>query len=75
MFWNKIKKNYVSELDNFFRSFDKNRKILSAARLAEVEKHKKIFEKRDNPTEDLSKSPWKDFYGLGAKMALILSSN
>ena len=48
MFSSKIIKNYRSEFDKFFHDFDNKRTTIPKSRKAEVEKHRKIFEKRDN---------------------------
>ena len=38
----------MSEIDQFFHEFDRNRKILPESRLKEIEKSKIISDKRDN---------------------------
>lgn len=44
-----IDKTYVSEYDKFLRAFDKEHPIKSPSQQAEIEKHRRVFEKRDNP--------------------------
>ncbi|MCS5708933.1 hypothetical protein CC99x_008470 [Candidatus Berkiella cookevillensis] len=61
MFGCKLKKDYVSDFDAFFRAFDEKRTKLPPSRIKEVEKHKKIFDKRDNPAEDDAPTIWKSF--------------
>lgn len=61
MFGKKITKNHVSDFDVFFRAFDKGRKDLTPSRIQEVEKHKKIADKRDHPVEADDKILWEKF--------------
>lgn len=61
MFGKKQKKNYVSEFEKFFRAFDKNRSDLPLSRKREVEKHRKIFQKRDHVVEDNKTFIWEKF--------------
>lgn len=56
-----IDKAYISPIDRFLFEFDEDHKK-SASQLAEIKKHEKIAQKRDNvavSTED--KKIWKDF--------------
>ncbi|MBN9287481.1 MAG: hypothetical protein BGO43_01995 [Gammaproteobacteria bacterium 39-13] len=58
----KIKRTgYVSEIDQFLRDFDKNRAQFPDSRLKEIEKHKKIFAKRDGVVDETKDLIWKDF--------------
>lgn len=43
-----IKTGFVSEIDQFFHNFDKNRASLPASRLEEIRKYKVITYKRDH---------------------------
>ncbi len=45
-----IDKAYVSEYDAFLQAFDKSHPIKSASQRAEIAKHKRIAERRDNPS-------------------------
>ena len=42
---------FMTEIDQFLRNFDKDH-APSTSRIKEVEKHRKIFEKRDNPIDE-----------------------
>lgn len=55
-----IRTGYMSEIDQFLREFDKNRP-LKGSRLQEVEKHKKIFAKRDGFVEEQENLIWEKF--------------
>ena len=48
----KTDKTYVSDLDKFITKFDEENKTRSKSQMAEIEKHQKIAEKRDNPDAD-----------------------
>ncbi len=55
-------KNYVSELDKFLQQFDKDHQQQSASQQEEIDKHDKIFAKRDNPDiEDKDDNIWAGF--------------
>ena len=56
-----IKTGFQSEIDQFFHNFDKNRQTFPPARIKEVEKHKIIFDKRDNPKQEDKQELWKGF--------------
>ena len=44
----KLNKHYVSDIDKKLADFNRNQPR-SASQLAEIDKHQKIFELRDNP--------------------------
>lgn len=52
-----IDRNYVNELDLFLQEFDKKDEAYSKFRIAEMEKYKRIFLLRDNPSAELEKDP------------------
>lgn len=52
---------YISEIDQFLKDFDENNPELSNSRLKEINKHQKIFAKRDAVIEDVSSPIWKEF--------------
>ena len=61
MFGKKLKKDYVSEFEQFFRAFDEKRSDFPLSRKQEVEKHKKIAQKRDHAVEDEKPVIWEKF--------------
>lgn len=42
------KTGYMSDIDVFLRDYDKKNPKMVESRIKEIEKHQKIFEKRDN---------------------------
>ncbi|MCS5711756.1 CBU_0585 family protein [Candidatus Berkiella aquae] len=52
---------YVSEIDQFLRDHDKNRQSFGESRKKEVEKHQRIFAKRDNVVEEEASPIWEKF--------------
>jgi hypothetical protein len=52
---------FISELDQFLQDFDKNRSAVPDSCQKELEKHRKIAEKRDGIVEDNDSPIWKDF--------------
>lgn len=52
---------YVSDIDIFLRDFRKNRETTPDSVLKEVEKHEKLFAKRDGIVEEAAGFIWKDF--------------
>lgn len=52
---------YMSEIDTFLREFNQNRSQIPDSVKKEVEKHKKIADKRDRVVDENSSPIWKDF--------------
>lgn len=52
-----VDKAYVSEYDHFLRAFDKEHPIKSSSQQAEINKHRRIAEKRDNPLSSCDSEP------------------
>lgn len=62
MFKSKLKKEgYQSELDAFFHQFDDKRNEFPQSRLNEIQKHRVLFNKRDNPVEEETSKLWSGF--------------
>lgn len=57
-----LKRNYVSELDQFLQSFDQDHSKKSASQQREIEKHQRIAQCRDNPTQKNSTSSTKEIW-------------
>lgn len=53
----KIDRNYVSEIGQFIKDFDKKNPVKSKSQQAEIDKHNKVFAKRDGVVKDKSKLP------------------
>lgn len=61
-----LKRDYVSELDQFLQDFDQNHPQKSASQQREIAKHKNIADLRDDVIEKASKTSqeknlWKKF--------------
>lgn len=53
---------YTSELDQFLAQYDKSHPKLSASQQKEIEKHNRIFEKRDTTLQKQPKKAiWDNF--------------
>lgn len=62
MILRKLKKNYVSKIDQFLAEFDHKRPTLSASQKAEIKKHERIFRLRDQALADVDAAElWEDF--------------
>lgn len=57
----KIDHYFISEFDKFFHAFDLKREKLPESRIKEIEKHRKIFHKRDHAVEEQAPVIWKEF--------------
>ncbi len=58
----RLEKNYVADIDKLLVEFDKEHPEKSASQQAEIAKHRRIAELRDNP--DAQQKPaqiWEDF--------------
>jgi hypothetical protein len=51
-----LKRDYVSELDQFLQDFDQQHPVKSASQQREIAKHKNIAEQRDHAIEKTSKN-------------------
>ncbi len=62
MFKKQIKANYVSEIDTLLKNFEATHPQKTKFQQQEINKHKPIFEKRNNPnySED-DKQIWENF--------------
>jgi hypothetical protein len=52
---------YMSEIDIFLKDFDQKRKQFPASRQKEIEKHQKIFAKRDQVLPEDENPIWQGF--------------
>ncbi len=52
---------YTSEIDQFLREFDKKRTQIPDSVTKEIEKNKRIAEKRDGIVEEKDSPIWKEF--------------
>ncbi len=52
---------YTSDIDNFLREFNQNRSQVPDSVKKEMEKHKKIKDKRDKVVAENTSPIWKDF--------------
>ena len=61
MFWHKIDKKYVSDIEKFMQAFDK-KYPKSKSQQQEIAKYARIFRLRDQPEAvDGEETIWKDF--------------
>lgn len=58
MIFKKLKKNHVSETDQFLAAFDAEHPEKSASQLAEIAKHEKIAQLRDHVMVTENKDPF-----------------
>ncbi|MGE3317694.1 MAG: CBU_0585 family protein [Candidatus Berkiella sp.] len=52
---------YVSEIDQFLRDYDVKHPSFGDSRQKEIQKHQRIFAKRDAAVEEEASSIWKEF--------------
>lgn len=57
----KKRRDYLSDIDSFLRTFDEKRSVLPLSRQKEREKHQRLFAKRDGVVEEETTSIWKGF--------------
>lgn len=56
-----MRTGFMSEIDIFLKDFDKNRKTIPTSRQKEIDKHQKIFAKRDNIVAEEENPLWQGF--------------
>lgn len=62
MIFRKLKKFYVSKIDQFLAAFDRKRTALSESQKAEIKKHERISRLRDHAGNETGKKEiWEDF--------------
>jgi hypothetical protein len=60
-FWQPIKRQYVSEIDQFLLNFDKKPEASSHSRRKEEAEYKQLFKLRDHVSKDSTAGIWEEF--------------
>lgn len=53
-------RHYVSDIDQFLKDFDRNHPEKTESQIEEINKHKRVFYRRDHKVDD-NDIPWEDF--------------